>query len=167
MQLICIFADFSQWKLQLLRTHERMLRGERGGYYMARAAAYEKRVKACAVLFGPYDVVTDIYEYYSPLRSQMWWIVGAGSEEEAKRALGRFTLAGSADKIECPLLIVHGEDDFITSPTAARRLYDDAICEKELRLYKSGEPGSIHCGYDNHTEVFSLIHDWISDRLTG
>ncbi|MEE8074652.1 MAG: alpha/beta fold hydrolase [Candidatus Binatia bacterium] len=136
-----------------------------GGYYMARAAAFEKRVKACVVLFGPYNAYTDIYEYYPPLRPQMWWIVGAGSEEEVKRKLGKFTLAGSVDKIECPLLVVHGEDDFITSPKAAMRIYDEAKCEKELKFYKAGEPGSIHCGYDNHTEVFSFIHDWIYDKI--
>jgi dipeptidyl aminopeptidase/acylaminoacyl peptidase len=136
-----------------------------GGYYMARAAACEKRVKACVVLFGPYNAYDDIYEYYPPLRPQMWWIVGASSEEEVKRRLSKFTLAGSVDKIECPLLVVHGEDDFITSPRAAMRIYDEAKCEKELKFYRSGEPGSIHCGYDNHTQVYSLIHDWIYDRI--
>lgn len=85
-------------------------------------------MKACVVLFGPYNAYTDIYEYYPPLRPQMWWIVGAGSEEEVKRKLGEFTLSGVVDKIECPLLVVHGEDDIITSPKAAKRIYDEATC---------------------------------------
>ncbi|MCH7915593.1 MAG: alpha/beta fold hydrolase [Deltaproteobacteria bacterium] len=138
-----------------------------GGYYVARAAAYERRVKACVIHFGCYNAFDDIYEYYPPIRPQLRWIVGAESEDGAREALSRFTLAGSIGRIECPLLILHGEDDMITNPQAARRIHDEAECEKQLKVYKSGEPGSIHCGYDRHTEILPLIHDWIRERIDG
>jgi dipeptidyl aminopeptidase/acylaminoacyl peptidase len=138
-----------------------------GGYYCARAAAYEKRVKACVFHFGAYDALSEIYDFYPPLRGQFQWIVGADSEAETRKRLSRFTLEGSAERIECPLLILHGEDDLVTDHNAARRLFAAARCDKEMRLFKSGEPGSTHCAYDNHAEVFPFIHDWLSDRLSA
>lgn len=138
-----------------------------GGYYVARAAAYEKRVKACVVHFGCYDALSDIYEFYPPLRAQFQWLVGATSEAATRKALSEFTLQGSVERIECPLLILHGEDDLITDPKGAKRIYDEARCEKQFRFFKSGEPGSTHCGYDNHAAVFSFIHDWIRDKLAA
>lgn len=136
-----------------------------GGFYCARAAAYEKRIKACVFHFGAYDALGEIYDFYPPLRSQFQWIVGANSEAETRKLLSRFTLEGSAERIECPLLILHGEDDVVTDCKGAKRLFAEARCEKELRLFKSGEPGSTHCGYDNHAKVFPFIHDWLRDRL--
>ncbi|MGH7773145.1 MAG: alpha/beta hydrolase family protein [Candidatus Binatia bacterium] len=138
-----------------------------GGYYVARAAAYEKRVKACVVHFGAYDALSEIYDFYPPLRGQFQWIVGADSEAETRKALSRFTLEGSAERIECPLLILHGEDDIVTDCKGAKRLFAEARCEKQLRLFESGEPGSTHCAYDNHAEVFPFIHDWLRDRLAS
>ena len=138
-----------------------------GRYYVARAAACDKRVKACVVHYGCYDVLTDIYEHYPPIQDQMRWLVGADSDQEARRALAEFTLKGRLEQIECPLLIIHGEDDLIIDPQGAQRIYDEAKCEKELRIFKSGEPGSNHCGYDNQAEIFPFIHDWIHDRVAG
>ncbi len=136
-----------------------------GGYYVTRAAAWEKRVKACVSHFGPYDCYRDIYEFYEPLREQFRWITGSSTKDEVRRRLSRFTLAGSIGKVECPLLILHGEDDIITDPRCARQLHDEARCEKELRYFRSGEPGAIHCAYDNHAEVFSFMHDWVAAKV--
>ena len=136
-----------------------------GGYYVTRAAAYEKRVNACVSHFGPYDCYRDIYEFYEPLRGQFRWITGSSSEEEVRRRLSRFTLAGSIEKVECPLLILHGEDDIITDPRCAHQTYNEARCEKELRYLRSGEPGAVHCSYDNHAEIFPFMHDWVAARV--
>jgi dipeptidyl aminopeptidase/acylaminoacyl peptidase len=138
-----------------------------GGYYAARAAAYEKRIKACVVHYGCFDAYSDIYEYYPPLRTQMKWLVAAESEEQVREALSRFTLAGSVEQIECPLLILHGGDDAIINPGAAKRIFDGARCEKQLRFFEPGEPGSTHCGYDNHAEIFPFVHDWIQEKLSN
>ena len=136
-----------------------------GGYYMTRAAAYEKRVRACVCHFGPYNVYTDIYEFYEPLKAQFHWITGSSTEDEVKERLNRFTLADSIGQVECPLLILHGADDMITDSRCAQRIYDEAKCEKELRFMPAGEPGSIHCSYDNHAEIFPFMNDWVAARL--
>lgn len=136
-----------------------------GGYYVTRAAAYEKRVRACVCHFGPYNVYTDIYQYYEPLKDQFRWLVGANTEQEAKERLSRFTLEDTIGRVECPLLILHGADDYITDPRCAQRIYDEARCEKEFRFMNSGEPGAIHCSYDHHAEIFPFIYDWIASRI--
>ena len=157
--------DFLETRDDVDPTRVALLGVSMGGYYVARAAAYDKRVKACVVHYGCYDVLTDIYEHYPPIQDQMRWLVGADSDREARKALGEFTLKGSVEQIECPLLIIHGEDDLIIDPKAAQRIYDEAKCEKQLKLFTSGEPGSNHCGYDNQAEIFPLVHDWIYDRV--
>jgi dienelactone hydrolase len=136
-----------------------------GGYYMTRAAAYEKRVRACVCHFGPYNAYTDIYQFYDPLKAQFRWITGSSTEDEVKERLSQFTLEGSIGRVECPLLILHGADDMITDPRAAQRIYDEARCEKELRFMQSGDPGAIHCSYDNHAEIFPFMHDWVAARI--
>lgn len=136
-----------------------------GGYYVTRAAAYEKRVKVCVSHFGPYDCFRDIYEFYKPLREQFRWITGSSTEEEVRHRLSQFTLAGSIEKVECPLLILHGEDDIITDPRCAQQTFAEAKCDKELRFIRSGEPGAVHCSYDHHAEIFPFMHDWVAARL--
>ncbi len=136
-----------------------------GGYYVTRAAAYEKRVKCCVSHFGPYDCYRDIYEFYEPLRGQFRWITGSSTEDEVRYRLSQFTLAGSIEKVQCPLLILHGEEDIITDPRCARQTYEEARCEKELRFLRTGEPGAVHCSYDNHAEIFPFMHDWVAARV--
>ena len=56
-------------------------------------------------------------------------------------------------------------DDIITDPRCAHQTYNEARCEKELRYLRSGEPGAVHCSYDNHAEIFPFMHDWVAARV--
>ena len=42
---------------------------------------------------------------------QFRWVVGAPDNETALEWSKKFTLEGVADKVECPILILHGEND--------------------------------------------------------
>ena len=69
---------------------------------------------------------------------------------------------GLAEKIECPLLILHGEADPIFSAAGVQRIYDEAKSkDKTILLY----PNAWHCslGYDN--EAARLMADWMAERL--
>lgn len=136
-----------------------------GGYYAARAAAFEKRIKACAI-FGAFYSGTEVFDTYPPLRRQFQWLLGARDQADARRKLEAFNLGGVVDKISCPILIVHGEDDFLVPASHARRTYDEARCQKEMKIYNSGEPGAVHCQYDSFPQTIPFIMDWLCDKLS-
>src|SRR5712692_1204413 len=93
-----------------------------GGYYAPRAAAFEKRVKACVALSGPFHRAAD-----STGRPQMNVEAfrvrskSANLEEAGKVAL-RFSLAECAKNITCPIYIVAGTKDRLTPHTHAEKL---------------------------------------------
>src|SRR5262249_32200851 len=62
------------------------------GYYSMRAAALEKRLKACVAWGALYDVLNDLYLHYPPLRAQLIWIAQAANDEQARRIYAKFTL---------------------------------------------------------------------------
>ena len=139
-----------------------------GGYYAARAVAFEKRVKACVLFSALYDAL-EFYDSYSRVSARrqrhMHWLVGANSENEARQKLAKFNLHKVVDKITCPTLIIHSEDDFFVPVSHAHRVFEEISGPKELKVIKSGEPGSVHCQYDLFPQILPYIFDWIKDRL--
>ena len=136
------------------------------GYYGPRAVAFEHRIKGCVVWGALYDVLSDIYDYYPPLRKQLQWIVGAASHEEARERYKEFTLEGLLQHVECPVLITHGARDRMVPPASAERTYRELRVEdKELRFYHDEEGGAEHCSMDNWTQVIPYQVDWLLDRI--
>jgi dienelactone hydrolase len=151
-----------------------------GGYYAARAASYEHRLAACVVWGGTYEFPLKLAE-----NPKADWIpnllalVGAKDLEEARQIISRFTLAGSAERIECPILILHGdaEDAFTRPPDQefdpeehfnahSKRIYDDIRHDdKTLIRYPIGGPGANHCQQDSLVGVQDDIGDWLEDKL--
>ncbi|MFQ5842537.1 MAG: alpha/beta hydrolase family protein, partial [Thermodesulfobacteriota bacterium] len=137
-----------------------------GGYYAARGASLDERVAAC-ILFGAcYSALEDLYDYFPPIRPSLQWIVGAQSPDEARKVLEKFTLKGVIDKMKCPLLINHGAEDFIVSPSAAHKTYAEARCPKELKIWQPEEGGAAHCMADNRAQAFAYMFDWLLDQLS-
>lgn len=136
-----------------------------GGYYASRAAAFEGgRLRGCAIFGALYDGV-DVFDNYPPLRAQFRWLTGARDLDDARERLKAFKLDGVAEKIRCPLLVLHGKDDHLVPAWHAQRTYDEAGAEKQLVLYEHGEPGSVHCSYDGFPITIPTIFDWLYDRL--
>jgi dienelactone hydrolase len=131
-----------------------------GGYYVARAAATDARLAACVVNGGSY-CPGEI------LRVRPWYLrkfaILYGTDEETARDLvGRMTLAGLAEQISCPLLIVHGQEDPIFSVAGVQRLHDEArSTDKAIRIYE----GAGHCANGRETEAYNGMADWLADRL--
>ena len=137
-----------------------------GGYYAARSAAYDQRVKACVVWGACFDVISDYFDFYpSVARTRCRWIVGAKDDDETRLKLRAFNLTDAADRIKIPLLILHGENDGVVSLSAARKLYQKARGPKELKIFTSKEGGSWHCQHDNPSGAQSYIYDWLEDTL--
>ncbi|MCC6192747.1 MAG: alpha/beta hydrolase [Anaerolineales bacterium] len=140
-----------------------------GGYYGARTAAFDDRVKAC-VLFGALYDALKFYEGYARISSRrqryMQWLVGAdGDDAAARQCLAQFNLSGIVERIRCPTLVVHAEDDPFVAVSEAQQVYDELGGPKAIRLIKSGEPGSAHCQYDDFPRTLSHIFDWLRDQL--
>jgi dipeptidyl aminopeptidase/acylaminoacyl peptidase len=93
-----------------------------GGYYAPRAAAFEKRIKACVALSGPFQRSAD-FTGRPQMNVEAFRVrsKSANLEEAGKVAL-RFTLAQCAKNITCPIYIVAGTKDRLTPHTHAEKL---------------------------------------------
>jgi alpha-beta hydrolase superfamily lysophospholipase len=136
-----------------------------GGYFGVRAAAFEKRIAAAVAWSAVYDVLSDVYDFFPPIQQRIRWVIGADSDSEARKKLSLFNLKGVVKRVRCPLLILHGEEDYIASVEGALRVYREAACPKTLRIFKKGERGSSHAQQDNLGAAKSLIFDWIREKL--
>jgi len=145
-----------------------------GGYYAPRIVAFDKRYCAC-VAFGAMH--WNMEEWVDGIRRavrtdaktsaqshfQVPWAFGAKDLDQAVEMAKRFTLAGVAGKIECPLLVVHGENDRIVPLDSAKKLYEAAgSTRKHLKIFTAAEGGAEHCQVDNRQVGVDYIADWLA-----
>ena len=148
-----------------------------GGYYVSRAAAFEKRIKACLACGGVWDAHSIWKSRFDPsdktralkiTADQIIWVLGANSEEDALKRLEKFRLAGVAEKIECPFLLVHGENDARIPLEDARALFNAVSSkDKTLKVFTEKEGGSQHCQMDYLGMALPYMHDWLAEKLTS
>ena len=148
-----------------------------GGYYAPRAAAFEKRF-ACAVAWGA------IFDYHACVSDRLGgrgepsvpgyaehvnWVFGCDKIEDTLKIVKQMTLEGVADKITCPLLIVHGENDRQVPLWHAERTYEAAVNSpgRELKICRLADGGAEHCGADNGPLVVDYMTDWVAEKLGG
>lgn len=137
------------------------------GYYATRVAALDSRIRACVIWGALYNAAQDIFDVYPTIRDHLTWQTGAKDHEQAREKLDKFTLDELAPRVNCPILIMHGEDDFLVPVSAAKKLYSVLTnSDKELRVYPSGQPGSVHCQYDNFADAIPYMCDWLYSKLT-
>ncbi|MBI4269305.1 MAG: alpha/beta hydrolase [Candidatus Rokubacteria bacterium] len=147
-----------------------------GGYYAPRCAAFEKRFKACVAWGAHYDyhalwikrrqVMEVGGSQISAPKFHLPWVLGVQTMDEAMEGLKRFTLAGVAKHITCPILITHGERDTIVPVENAYRLFDEiASTDKELRVFKPTEGGAEHCQIDAVQVGLGYMADWMAEHL--
>src|SRR5690242_16513394 len=93
-----------------------------GGYYAPRATAFEKRIKACIALGGPfnmgaaYDSLPDLTRETFRIRSH------AKTREDGHRNANTLSLEGIAQNITVPIFIVNGRQDRVIPAADAERL---------------------------------------------
>jgi dipeptidyl aminopeptidase/acylaminoacyl peptidase len=132
-----------------------------GGYFAARCAAYEKRLKAVVALAGPYRFDLDWEELPEQTRATFKVRSGAATGTEAQAKAAEFTLEQAAAHIETPLLVVGGGRDRIVPPYHQERLAKEARTA-ELVLYPDGSHGVTNRAYESR----SRMADWLAARLT-
>lgn len=62
----------------------------------------------------------------------------------------------------CSLLLLHGTDDPVLSPSCSQRLYELALEPKRIIIY----PGATHGLDEVADEVYQVVRDWITQQLS-
>jgi 2,6-dihydroxypseudooxynicotine hydrolase len=130
-----------------------------GGYYATRAAAFDKRIRAC-VAWGT------LYEFdwnNLPLGTKegFAWAIGKNDLNEAGEFSKSFSLAGLAQKITCPLYILHGRLDELFPVAQASRLAKEAKGPTDLVIEDEGG----HCANNLAHLVRPKMADWLMEQL--
>ena len=148
-----------------------------GGYYAARAAAFEKRF-ACCVAWGASTRFSERIERalqqdseagsVSDMLEHGRWVFGVADNDELLEIAKRITLRDVADKISCPFLIVHGENDRQVPVAHAREVYEGAVNspDRELKVFTKEEGGGEHVNFDNPGLAVDYLADWLERRLS-
>jgi len=150
-----------------------------GGYYAARAAAFEHRF-ACSVAWGAQ------WDYYQTWKSRfekldaggtpalsvpsghLLWTLGVTSREEAMLKLEGFRLDGVVQKIACPFLLMHGEGDEQIPLAIAQKCFEAAGSKhKTMKIFSRAEGGYHHCQIDNLSVGTAYMWDWVEGVLTA
>lgn len=151
-----------------------------GGILAPRAAAFDHRLAACVLHDGAHDFHAVVVATASRAGSMpggmealmaqntmvRWvvrngrWTFGVSDMDELAKASEAYTMAGIADRITCPTLVLDAENDqfFKGQP---QRLFDELTCQKELISFRENEGAGEHC----HEGAMFLFHQRTFDRL--
>lgn len=131
-----------------------------GGYYAARAMAYEPRLRAGVVLGGPFRLDLD-WDALPPLTREVFaHRSGSPGDEDARAAAALFTLEDAAARITRPLLVVHGAQDRIFGRVHADRLGAQAP-GAEILVFDDGNHGVTNRAFESR----AALADWLALRL--
>jgi len=146
-----------------------------GGYRAARAAAFEPRLAAAVAWGAIWDFGAiwrrNLEKPGSTLPTTMahaLHVMGGDSLDHVTELMAPWTLDGHAERIACPLLVVHGERDVQIPLDDAVCLYQQASSNaKELKVFTVEEGGAAHCQNDNRILAHEYIGDWLVDVLVA
>ncbi len=132
-----------------------------GGYYAPRAAAFEKRVKACIGLSGPYDWAA-VWPQLPELTRETFRVRShSASVDDALRVGRTLSLKGVASNITCPLYLVAGKLDRIVPWQDAERVAREAKGPVELVIVEDGNHVANNRVYKYRTQSA----DWMAKQL--
>jgi len=132
-----------------------------GGYYAPRSAAFEKRLKACIANCGPWDFGA-LWDSLPEL-TRLAFIARSHSTSDAqgRERAHALSLAGVADKIECPLFVIAGGLDRLCPPEDARKLASSARGPVELLVIEDGN----HVAHNRFYKYRARSTDWMARQL--
>jgi len=132
-----------------------------GGYYAPRAAAFEKRLRAVAGISGPYDFAANWDNLPSLTRETIEHHTGASSPDEARERAAQLSLAGVAEKIDQPCLVITGRHDRLIPWQDTKRIADEAP-GGEWVLFDDGNHVCNNIPY----KYRPLVGDWMRAQLS-
>ena len=132
-----------------------------GGYYAPRAAAFEKRVRACISLGGPYDW-SDIWDALPDLTREAFRVRShLRTQGEARQHARNLSLKGVAKNIECPLFLLAGKQDRLVPWQDAQRIASEASGPVELLAVEDGN----HLAANRPYRYRARSADWMAAQL--
>lgn len=143
-----------------------------GGYYAARAAAFEPRLKAtviwgAAVGFDPSLIAATGSGRAASRIRQVERFLGVEGIEALIEYGSKFQLGPEVlGNVSAPVLILHGGSDLLAPVSHAQTVYDDiSYPDKTLLIYPAGTPGCAHCQLDALGVAQRDICDWLDDKV--
>jgi alpha-beta hydrolase superfamily lysophospholipase len=132
-----------------------------GAFYAPLAASQEPRINACIANCGPYDWGRVLPQM--PRVSQEVFRVRshAATIEQGHAIAKTMTLAGAAQRIACPLLVVFGGGDRLIPPAEGERLAREASGPSTFVLYPEGN----HVCFNISYKFRPLTADWMAETL--
>ena len=132
-----------------------------GGYYAPRAAAYEKRFKACIALSGPFEW-DKIWDGLPELTRETFRARSHSRDEaEARRKAKELTMVEAAPRITCPLFVVTGRQDRLVPASHAERLARSVRGPVELMIVEDGG----HNANNRPYRYRSQTADWLAGQF--
>ena len=132
-----------------------------GGYYAPRATAYEKRIKACIALSGPFEW-DKIWDGLPELTRETFRVRShASSEREAREKATALTMVDAAPRIKCPIFIVTGRQDRLVPASHAESLARSVAGPVELMIVEDGG----HNANNRPYRYRSRTADWLAAQF--
>jgi 2,6-dihydroxypseudooxynicotine hydrolase len=132
-----------------------------GGYYAPRAAAYEKRIKACIALSGPFEW-DRIWDGLPELTRETFRVRSHSLDQNAaRRKAGELTMKDAAPRITCPIFIVTGRQDRLVPASHAEQLAKAVSGPVELLVVEDGG----HNANNRPYRYRSRTADWLAGQF--
>jgi dipeptidyl aminopeptidase/acylaminoacyl peptidase len=132
-----------------------------GGYYAPRAAAFEKRIKACIALGGPFDW-SGAWDGLPELTREAFRVRShCASQDDARRHGAALSLVEAAPRINCPIFIVNGKLDRIVPWRDSERLAQAVKGPVELMIIDEGN----HIANNRAYRWRPASADWMAQQL--
>jgi 2,6-dihydroxypseudooxynicotine hydrolase len=132
-----------------------------GGYYAPRATAYEKRIKACIGISGPFEW-KEIWKDLPDLTREAFRVRShSKTEAEALAKAAALSMKDAAPRIACPIFIVTGRQDRLVPASHAERLAKSVAGPVELMIVEDGG----HNANNRPYRYRSRTADWLAGQL--
>jgi dipeptidyl aminopeptidase/acylaminoacyl peptidase len=135
-----------------------------GSFWVPQIVAYDHRFKAAAVYLVAHETgMKTVFGSACPLfKEKYMWMAGYDDEDKFDKFAEKLTLRRLGDKIQCPVLILAGEDEELSPIQNSYDFYNELTGPRKIIVY-----GGERHGISNISDLRALMADWISDRLEG
>ena len=125
-------------------------------------AAADRRIKALVEIAGFYYPTAWWDGFPHEIKEFLRYIMGAKDQEELLELIRPVNLQGHVKDVQCPLLVVHGQQDQIVPFSESDLIWAEATAPKERFIFPAGDHACVNIG-----EARSLIGDWIAANLAA